>query len=170
MLIRKSKASLEYCARECSLGENCLTLTKLDVGCGYSPQGDVNVDITIKTGVKNFIQADAQHLPFKTKVFSETCSSHVVEHVKNPLLMIYELKRVTKDVLTIVTPLSFSFEYRAFLGNRVHTYWFLPYWFRELGFKTRIRTRFLRPNLVTVTLPFPLPFFEIEALIVSPQG
>jgi len=43
----------------------------LDVGCGDNQKGDVNIDIQKPLGyVENFVLADAEHLPFKTKCFN----------------------------------------------------------------------------------------------------
>ena len=56
----------------------------LDAGCGNNPKGEINIDVETKYNVKNFIKADVQNLPFKTKVFSESLSHHVIEHLCNP--------------------------------------------------------------------------------------
>lgn len=86
---------------------------KLDVGCGTEPKGDVNVDFfkrgfNPQTGdqihgefmsplkIQNFILADAEWLPFKDDCFDVVFSSHVMEHVQNPLLMLREMCSVAK--------------------------------------------------------------------------
>jgi len=149
---------------------------KLDIGCSDAPQGDVNVDLrtkevdefyltplqTYKT-IKNFVKADAQHLPFRNKIFSESISSHTIEHVENPSLMVHEMKRVTHGMVRILTPFSFSYAYLSWLRLRNHKHWFLPHWFRELGFQTKINVKLLRPELLGKKAPFCFPFFEIVA-------
>lgn len=149
---------------------------KLDVGCGNSPRGDVNIDlrgsarinrvykdkIHLKT-IKNFIRADAEYLPFKNKIFCESISYHSIEHVVNPSRMIDEMKRVTRGTVKVVTPLSFSYEYLSWLRGRVHTYWFLPHWLKRLSFKTKIVIKLIQPELLNKKLPFWVPYFEIVA-------
>jgi hypothetical protein len=95
---------------------------KLDAGCGSTPQGDVNCDLFImdaghRTGtrdkfgepinpkrIKNFIVCDVQHLPFRSNVFEVVYSSHVIEHVSNPLLFLRELVRVSNWRITLLCP------------------------------------------------------------------
>lgn len=93
----------------------------LDVGCGSRPKGDVNIDffrggLNPQTGdqiqgnlmspqkMKNFIIADAQHLPIKDESFSVVFSSHTIEHVQNPLLMLREMCRVSKRKVIVRCP------------------------------------------------------------------
>jgi SAM-dependent methyltransferase len=79
----------------------------LDVGCGVTPNGTVNVDF-IRRGenlhvgafmnphvIPNFVVADACYLPFKDGAFDLVFSSHVIEHVPDPKKMFGELCRVT---------------------------------------------------------------------------
>ena len=93
---------------------------KLDIGCGNFPTGDVNTDLFIedighRTGtakhlapslaaqkIKNFVLCDAGALPFREDVFDEVYSSHTIEHVNDPSLMIKEMVRVSKDKISIV--------------------------------------------------------------------
>lgn len=95
---------------------------KIDVGCGSSPSGDVNcdlflVDIGHRTGstiilgqtlnpreIENFTLCDAQYLPFRDNAFDEAYSSHVIEHVKNPFLVLKEMIRVAKCKIVIFCP------------------------------------------------------------------
>ncbi len=148
---------------------------KLDVGCGNHPKGDVNVDVrTVEVNVfyaepiniksiPNFVKADAEHLPFKDKVFSECISSHTIEHVENPFLAVKEMQRVTYGKVKFVTPLWFSHEYLSWLRPRCHKHWILPHWFTSLGFHTNIRLTVQRPTLLRKPAPFWFPFFEIVA-------
>ena len=151
---------------------------KLDVGCGNFPRGDVNIDlrgagsvhrfcrdkIRVKA-IKNFVRADAEHLPFRNKIFPESISSHSIEHVKNPVRMISEMKRVTRGTVNVISPLSCSYEYLFWLRERVHTFWFLPHWFKKSGFKTNIVMKLIRPELLNRQLPLWFPYFEIVACI-----
>lgn len=90
----------------------------LDVGCGTFPKGDVNVDIdmeskfhrpfVLRKGMakrfKNFIIADACHLPFRNDTFDSVYSTHVIEHMKNPVVFFKELIRVTKNMVFLKCP------------------------------------------------------------------
>lgn len=94
---------------------------KLDVGCGSKPTGDVNTDI-FRGGrnvqeddqviglimdphlINTFVIADSCHLPFRDDVFSEVFSSHCIEHVVKPQLMLKELCRVSSCSVTVRCP------------------------------------------------------------------
>jgi len=88
----------------------------LDVGCGSKPSGDVNVDF-FRGGwnfqeaqllnprlVSNFVVADACFLPFKNECFDVAVSNHVIEHVKNPFVMLSELLRISKREVVVRCP------------------------------------------------------------------
>lgn len=86
---------------------------KLDVGCGNWPTGDVNLDLfpgkTVHRHYRaldvkvtpNFVKGDACRLPFKNEAFDTSFSSHTIEHVDAPVLLIKEMLRVTKMEVTI---------------------------------------------------------------------
>jgi len=119
----------------------------LDVGCGFRPQGDVNVDISRskwnpQTNVReelrniklipNFVQADGQFLPFRDKIFETVLSRETIEHVDNPFLFLSELIRVSKNEVMLTTPHRFCPRMNPF-----HKYHFTKTWFvkalRKLG-------------------------------------
>jgi len=73
----------------------------LSAGCGGNwkyPQRtirDVNVDIMVPAKkIPNFIRADAQHLPFRDKIFEKAYASHIIEHLEDPYAFLRECKRV----------------------------------------------------------------------------
>jgi hypothetical protein len=96
----------------------------LDVGCSARPKGDVNIGflrggLNPQTGeriqgefmspqkaqkTKNFLLADAAHLPFKDESFNVTFSGHAIEHIQNPLLMLHEMCRVAKRKVIVRCP------------------------------------------------------------------
>lgn len=87
----------------------------LDVGCGSTPRGTVNVDLLVKGGdphvfdvhtIPNFVIADAKALPFKNNVFSKTTCFHVLEHVSTDTVIYEEFKRVTNGLIEIRVPLG----------------------------------------------------------------
>ena len=83
----------------------------LDIGCGSgtfinsASQNIVGVDInfeTLRNIKKNkpkqaLVQADARHLPFKSNFFDLVTSFSVLEHVRQPQLVIDEIYRVSKN-------------------------------------------------------------------------
>lgn len=83
----------------------------LDVGCGRETRGDVNIDvdrdIIDELCIHTFILADAHHLPFRNKMFSLVYCHHVLEHLKNPIQALEEMKRVAKKTL-IYVPSEFN--------------------------------------------------------------
>jgi len=138
----------------------------LDVGSGHNPRCDVNVDISsiYADYSPNFIKADACYLPFRRKSFVETTCFHVIEHTKNPLLLIRELIRVTDGVVTIKTPYRNVGHRRTkkvlFLGARLgypHLWSFRKSWFAPLQKwfpKTEIEYSnfFIIPTEITVII------------------
>jgi len=54
--------------------------------------------------ISNFIVADATHLPIRDKGFEVVLSSHTIEHVQEPLLMLREMCRVAKKKVIVRFP------------------------------------------------------------------
>jgi SAM-dependent methyltransferase len=107
-----------------------MTNLSLDVGCGNRPKGNINVDIIIKKKnihigpdvgnqiiepklIRNFVLADACHLPFPNGCFDRVLCSHLIEHVDHPYWLLRELIRVSSRVVEVYTP-------HRFLGWRKH--------------------------------------------------
>ena len=123
----------------------------LDVGCGNTPRGDVNVDRfmegTIHRGgaelnvkcIPNFVLADSQHLPFRGGCFEKVVSYHVIEHVSEPMLMLKEMTRVSNHYVFVRCPHRFSVFNR---GNGTGS--IIPFTFRFLlfGNKSHVRRGF----------------------------
>ena len=101
--------------------EEDVKFNMLDVGCGTQPKGDVNVDFfgdgfNPQTGdqikgffmtsrnIKNFVMADAVHLPFRDGSFNVAFSSHTIEHIPDPLLMLREMCRVAQRKVIVRCP------------------------------------------------------------------
>ncbi len=120
---------LPYIPMDTAVKPAMSSFKKLDVGCGNIGQGDVNCDLYIKDAghrgnklqeeqinpklILNFVNCDALHLPFKNNVFEEVYSSHLIEHVSNPSLLIKEMLRVTTHSVIIKCPHRFGEPFRA---------------------------------------------------------
>jgi len=87
----------------------------LEIGCGSTGQGDVNLDLYFgKTdhhsgniqprNIPNFVNGDAQQLPFRDNVFKVTRCCHVLEHMEKPLRALKEMKRVSRELSLIYVP------------------------------------------------------------------
>jgi len=85
----------------------------LDVGCGASPRGTVNVDRLIPnsdrhiidvSSIPNLVVADAHYLPFKNKAFEKTFCFHMMEHIQNNIQVHNEFKRITLRNIEVRVP------------------------------------------------------------------
>lgn len=173
--------------------QDSLDFNMADIGFGTIPRGDVNVDFfrsgfNPQTGdqtkggfvspmkVKNFVLADATHLPFKDDAFNVAFSSHTIEHVQNPLLMLREMCRISKRKAIL------RFPHRRGSGAVMpyHVNYLDESWFQRasaiLGFEgvqfttsydypISSRIRKLAPNWFQKTLPWrALQHFERKRL------
>ena len=78
----------------------------LNVCCGKTDGGGVNVDIVQHAGVPNLVLVDdIYRLPFQDGQFETVLCSHTMEHVERPLDFYRELKRVGREVTIVVPPL-----------------------------------------------------------------
>jgi SAM-dependent methyltransferase len=115
--------------------------------------------------IRNFVVADAMHLPFKDDSFSSVFSGHTIEHVQNPLLMLREMCRVAKRKVIVRCP------HRKGSGAvmQYHLNYFDEDWFKKasevLGFKGNqfilsydppisSRLKKICPNQLQTTLPW----------------
>ncbi len=78
----------------------------LNICCGKTDGGGLNVDIVKYKEVQNFIKVDdVYNLPFGDKEFRSVLSSHTIEHLDDPKAFINELNRVGEDIHIILPPL-----------------------------------------------------------------
>lgn len=78
----------------------------LNICCGKTDGGGVNVDIVKHAEVPNLVVVDdVYHLPFSTRQFEYTLCSHTIEHVEDPVAFFEELRRVSGEVTLVVPPL-----------------------------------------------------------------
>ena len=129
----------------------------LDVGCGHKARGDVNVDLHVEPTahrcadqrkntdvrlnvgsskspkrpcVPNFVRADACHLPFRDKSVQKAFSSHVIEHLPDPLSFLCELCRVATGEIEVHCP-NGEFKTCRDELRPLHLWDFSFDWFRE---------------------------------------
>jgi len=141
----------------------------LNVGCGggrYLFQDlhcEVNCDIERpQLKIRNFVLSDGQYLPFNKNIFEETYCYHVIEHVANPIMLLKELIRVTKNKVVIKCPHRFSVNAKK---DPLHKNFFNVTWFRKAlkNFKHEITVDYTeilnltfllirRPNEITVEI------------------
>lgn len=95
----------------------------LDIGCGARAQGDVNLDLFVKSEfhrsgdrvgdkrvtidpkrIKNFVLGHALHLPFRDHCIETVYSHHVIEHIADPFRFLYECVRVASRKVIIICP------------------------------------------------------------------
>ncbi|MEM6279935.1 MAG: methyltransferase domain-containing protein [Verrucomicrobiota bacterium] len=97
----------------------------LNICCGKTDGGGVNVDIVNHADVNNLIVVDdIYNLPFSTNQFEHTLCSHTIEHVEDPAAFYEELSRVSKDVTLVVPPL---WDLSAVLNVFEHRWLFLTF-------------------------------------------
>ncbi|RSN75397.1 class I SAM-dependent methyltransferase [Candidatus Methanodesulfokora washburnensis] len=93
----------------------------LDVGSGCDEldiaRGDISIDLckAPRNNPRNFICADAHHLPFREEVFDRVCMYEVIEHLENPLLCLREIYRILKQGGTIEVSTPNIFHWRILL-------------------------------------------------------
>ena len=115
-------------------------MRSLDVGCGFFPKGDVNIDLYIEPSnhrlekaslpiknIPNFIKGDAKYLPFPNNCFDIVFSSHMIEHVLKPERCLDEMCRVTKSRVKIWFPHWLGGRKSKTHHNHFKVRWFIAY-------------------------------------------
>jgi len=78
----------------------------LNICCGHTDGGGLNVDIVQHSHVPNYKQVtNVLELPFRDRQFAHALCSHTIEHVDDPEAFDAELRRVSKNVTYAVPPL-----------------------------------------------------------------
>lgn len=97
----------------------------LNICCGHTDGGGVNVDIVEQKNIPKFKQVeDIYHLPFKSGQFENVLCSHTIEHVDDPVKFFNELKRVGKHVTIVIPPL---YDLSAAINAFEHKHVFLSF-------------------------------------------
>lgn len=150
---------------------------KLDIGCGDRPTGDVNCDLFIGESphlrgryidpetIPNFIRCDANYLPFKDEVFSESFCSNVIEHKGlNTVRVIKEMVRITTKKITVVVPHRFAPKHE--IHNKYFNVKSLSRLFRKMGLNPRIEITTYRylPSIFFTLIRLPAEI-KVEAML-----
>ena len=95
----------------------------LNVCCGTTDGGGVNVDIVQHADEPNFVHVEnIYQLPFEDQQFDTVLCSHTIEHVEYPRRFDRELRRVAKEVVYVLPP---AWDLAAALNVLEHRWLFL---------------------------------------------
>jgi len=161
----------------------------LDVGCGSSPCGNVNVDLMVQDSdlkwdlnpgdIKNFVIAAAHCLPFQDNSFDVVFSSHLLEHLEDPEIALKEFMRVSSCQVKIVLPFGLFSIFDVFAtGKRFgahvrwlrkhHKHFFLMDPLKTGSFKLRfinVKDAVLyRKKRFDSLIKFPVPFETLTVI------
>lgn len=87
----------------------------LDVGCGsgelrkYLPEGTEYIGVDTEPSGKCYY-GSAYSLFFKNKSFDTVVLSEILEHLENPLQVLEEVKRITRDKVIISVPNPYNLD------------------------------------------------------------
>jgi hypothetical protein len=97
----------------------------LNICCGKTDGGGVNVDIVKHAEIPNLVVVDdIYQLPFSANQFQHTLCSHTIEHVEDPGAFFAEMQRVSKHITLVVPPL---WDLSAALNIFEHRWLFLTF-------------------------------------------
>jgi len=164
----------------------------LDVGCGWNPKGNVNVDLFLHRSIpersyeqkiyfeykkrldriqeiENFICCDVHFLPFRKNSFDRVICNHLLEHCGVRLIEACdELLRVTKRELFLSVPSQFS-TFSRFGGSELHDKALTKDCFRKMFRNFRTEINYARWNWRFVLFPFkPLRFITARIPDIFP--
>ena len=119
----------------------------LNIGCGKEYlEGWTNIDID--ASVKADLYCDiSQGLPYPDNTFDEVLLSHVLEHMREPLKLLAEIRRVCKPGAKAVIHVPHWSNFTAF-GTLYHEHYYSHLIYRDfIGFKLKkIRFNCYRRN------------------------
>ena len=147
----------------------------IDLGCGATPAGDVNIDLNPSWSfAKNFILASAEKMPIRSNIASLLVTSHLLEHVLNPFEVLSEIKRVTNKAIIRVpnNPVIFETENHLYSWSRDSFQHLLrKIWDEvEVNIQTRYSNDFFKTRLYTIvskTGHFEKPLLRILSVILQ---
>jgi SAM-dependent methyltransferase len=114
----------------------------LNVCCGKTDGGGVNVDIVQHAELPHFVKVDSVYsLPFRDQQFETVLCSHAMEHVEDPGAFFKELARVGKQVTVVLPPL---WDVAGILNVLEHRWIFLTFRKEHSRLPPRVRLPFSR--------------------------
>lgn len=156
----------------------------LDVGCGISPRGEVNVDLYLTPEsrgfgfinpkrTKNFVLASVNNLPFRPDTFEIVYCFDCIEHTGvKPIQALKELIRVSKDRIEVLVP----HRYHPDAKRTFHSNYFNVNWFRKglarWGYPNIINTTWKSPfhqALTIIQVPFKIHVVILKGDRTSPN-
>jgi SAM-dependent methyltransferase len=112
----------------------------LDIGCGgRKTPGAIGMDLDPRSGADIIHDLDDIPYPFSSDTFDEVLGIHVMEHVRNPLRIMTELHRITRNggLVRLVVP-----------------HWTNPDWATDLTHRNCLNSYSFR-SLVDSQAPYP---------------
>ena len=101
----------------------------LNICCGTTDGGGINVDIVQHADVPNFVRVEnIYNLPFDDQQFDTALCSHTIEHVDYPRRFDRELRRVAREVVYVLPPVwdvaaalnAWEHKWLFLTGRKVH--------------------------------------------------
>jgi len=145
----------------------------LDVGCGFRPRGNVNVDISKEWNplmyksdehkdrkvqeFPNFVVASACNLPFRNHIFDRVVSYSVLEHISTPFQALKEIVRVCRGEGDIYVPHRFGW---SALRRPGHISFFNLTWFIKAFSKIGVHDYDFKSTYKDLPHPF-MPLFRL---------
>lgn len=86
-------------------------MLSLNVGCGLDSWGDVRVDVAfvfVTWHLRPTVLAHACYLPFRDGSFEMVKSSHMLEHLENPVAALDEIIRVSSKKIFLRFPTQYD--------------------------------------------------------------
>ena len=141
----------------------------LDVGCGANKvAGAIGMDVNPRTAADVIHDLDELPYPFDNDSFDEVIGRHVIEHVRDPMAVMREIHRITRNggIVRLVAPHWTNPDFATDLTHRNHLN---SYSFRNLteddavfAFYTDVRFRQRPPR---ITMPNVWKCMGLEILI-----
>lgn len=101
---------------------------KLNLGCGDRPLSDwINIDAIVQPGVDMVVDLNQIPWPWEDNAVDEIYTSHCLEHLNDPVVVVQEMHRVLKvgGKVTIIVPHN-----QGILAHtRTHRHQFSTVWF-----------------------------------------
>lgn len=109
-------------SKKTNMANKSNSMKKLNIGCGSDyKEGWVNVDLI---GVKKDVKHDLNKIPypFKKNTFDEVLMKMVLEHLENPIEVLKEIVRISKNgaKLIIIVPQADSYANKTDIQHKTN--------------------------------------------------